>query len=315
MKRLYNILPVITLSLIAILSISCEKVVYTFDNTKPRIISGPAVLSVTDGTSTIYWETDEACHAEVRYGTSTKYDSVYKFDENREYHTVTLLSLCPYTQYHYKVYNWDFADNGPAKSEDSTFTTLHNEYSLLREGWSQYSAGNFSAALSLIYESFNRNPFVPATYAAMGWAQLRLDSLDAARESFATAYSLNPYLNITLAGLAVISMIDNQPQNAINYANKVLSNDPEWVYEYAESINYLRIHLILAEAYYQTQQIEKAQSELDFVWPENGLDPNVPTTWIIGEQEYGSYAEALIAAINYAADNIELGKKVNLELV
>jgi len=303
MSKLYNTLLCFTLFLILTLFFNCEKITYTFDDTDPQISISPTVTSTTDSTATIYWETNEACHIEVKYGISTDYDSVYKGEENRELHTVTLSGLIPYTEYHYKVYNWDFADNGPIKSDDLTFHTIHNEYSFLREGWVQYSGGNYSAALSLFYESFNRNPFIPATYAAMGWAQLRLDSLGAARESFATAYLLNPYLNINLAGLAILSMIDNQPENAINYANQVLSNDPEWIYEYNESISNLTMHLILAEAYYQLQQIEKAQYELDIAWPENGLDPNIPATWVIGEQEYESYAEALIAAIIYTANN------------
>ena len=300
---------------ISTISNSCEKTVYTFDNTDPQIISDPKVLFVTDSTATIFWVTDEACNSKIKYGKTTDYDSVYIEEENRENHTVTLVDLIPYMQYHYKVYNWDFADNGPVKSEDLTFTTLHNEYSLLREGWVQFAEGDYDSAQSLIYKSLSINPYLPDTYAAVGWTQMRLDSIDATEESFQKAYSLNPYLLITLAGFAVINQFGEEPLNAINYANEVLNKDPEWVFEYNPSINYKTMHLILAECYYQTQQLEQAKNEIDFLWPENGLDPNIPATWVINGTVYNSYAAALIAAINYAADNIELGKKVNLELV
>ena len=304
MRNLISIILLITITLL--LSIhSCEKIVYTYDDTDPNITSSPAILSVTDSTCTIYWETDEACHVNIEYGVTTEYDSIYEDDENRQYHEITLTDLTPYTLYNYKIYNWDFAGNGPVVSDDLSFTTLHNEYSYLREDWIEYTNKDYDGAVELIYQSYNLNPDLPETIASIGWFQLRLDSLDAARNSFQDAHLINQYLNITLAGMAVLSMIDNLPEQAIQYGTGIINSDPEWSFEYCNSMSHLQVRIILAEAYIQTQQIEKAQSELDIVWPDNGLDPNNPDTWIISDESYGTYEEALIAAINYIANNME----------
>ena len=65
-----------------VISFRCEKITYTFDNTKPAISRAPEVISVDDTSATIVFETNEACHAEIKYGISTDYDSVFIISEN-----------------------------------------------------------------------------------------------------------------------------------------------------------------------------------------------------------------------------------------
>lgn len=287
----------------------CEKVVYTYDDQQPVIVSGPNILSVTDSTAEIYWETDEACHVKIKYGLSTKYDFSLTDQENRELHRLQLTGLAPYTWYHYRLYNWDFAGNGPAKSIDAVFLTEHNEHSFLREGWRCYALGDYDSARFFFKASLARNTIWPETYAAFGWLQIKVDSLDAANQSFLEAYDLNRYLPITLAGRATLSMIDNQPAEAIAYLTPVLEADANWTYTYNEDISWKRLRLILAEAYFQTDNLSQAQDQLNILWPANGLNPDLPVSWKVGTQSYNSYAEAFIAALNYLIANPEkIGK-------
>ena len=289
---------------VIVISFRCEKITYTFDNTKPAISKAPEVISVDDTSATIVFETNEACHFEIKYGTSADYDSVFIISENREYHQFTIGALIPYMEYHYKIYVWDFADNGPVKSDDYTFHTLHNVISLVREGWNLYAAGDFSGAQVLMYESYRLNPNRAETVASIGWTQIRLDSLHEARGNFARAYSLNPYLPITLTGLALVAQIDQKPDSAIFYCNQVIGSDPFWVLEHNPVISYKNVRLILAECFFQKGQMANAQRELDLVWEENGLDPSIPSTWVVNGNVYTNYETALIAAINYAKDNL-----------
>ncbi len=303
MNRCKNYCLVSVLVILLLLN-HCQKTVYTYDDQSPQITSEPVVLETTDSTATIFWEMNEACHAQIKYGKTTKYDLVYTVTENRQIHTVTLTGLEPYTLYHFKVYNWDFAKNGPVKSDDLTLHTLHNEYSLLREGWRCYTAGQLDSARIFYTEALGRNALLPEIQAAFGWLDLCIGDIDSARKAFAQAYSLNPAEPVTLSGLATLAMIDNNPAQAINYLSQILTVSPTWQYAYYAPLNYKRLRLQLAEAYFQTAQYDKAQQQLDLVWPANGLNPNIPATWKVSGTTYPDYAAALFAAISYCTKNL-----------
>lgn len=283
----------------------CEKIVYTYDDQKPQIATTLAILATTDSTAEIYWETDEACHVKIKYGTTTDYDTFYVDSENREVHHVTLTGLEPHTLYHFRVYFWDFADNGPVKLPDTTFTTQANEYSYLREGWQALREKNYTSARTFFNTAFQLNPYLAEIQAAVGWLNIKIDSLALAREYFTTALNIERDLPITLAGLAILNMIDNQPSEAINDINIILAANSQWVYRYNPDISWKNLRLILAQAYYQTDQLSAAQQELDILWPKNGLNPYLPASWIVNKQIYNTYEEAFIAALNYLSANPE----------
>ena len=285
--------------------IQCEKIVYTYDDQKPQLASNLSILSVTDSTAQLYWETDEACHIQIKYGATTDYDSIYQDDENREIHNVILSGLEPHTLYHFRIYFWDFAGNGPIKLPDTIFTTLANEYSYLREGWQFIREKNYTSAKTSFDAAYQINPYLAEIYAAYGWLNLKIDSLTLARANLATAFDMERQLPITLAGIAILNMIDDQPAEAISNINRILNANDQWVYRYNSDISWKSLRLTLAQAYYQTDQLSAAQRELDILWPENGLNPNLPASWIVNKQTYNTFEEAFIAALNYLIANPE----------
>lgn len=277
----------------------CQKTIYTYDADTPQFISYPVVLEVTDTTATIFWEMDEACHAKIKYGPTTKYGQTYVLSENRQLHTAIITGLEPYTLYHFKVYNWDFAQNGPIKSADLTFHTLHNEHSLVREGWRCYAVGQLDSARYFYDSAYKVNPLSAETWASLGWWWLQSGNLDSARARFSQALYYDPTQPVALAGLATLAMVSNEPAQAISYLSVVLDACPEWQYAYYMPLNHKRLRLQLAEAYFQTAQYFKAQQQLDIVWPTNGLNPDVTSSWKVNGVTYDSYAAALFAAIEY----------------
>ncbi|HPY01418.1 MAG TPA: fibronectin type III domain-containing protein [Candidatus Marinimicrobia bacterium] len=283
----------------------CEKIIYTYDDQKPQITTPLTIWAVTDSSAEIYWETDEACHIKIKYGLTSDYGLEYEDPENCEIHMATLRGLEPHALYHLQVYCWDFADNGPVKSPDTNFTTLANEYSYLREGWQFFREKNYSAAKTAFDSAHQINPFLAEIQAAYGWLQIRTNDLDSARQNLTAAYNLDHYLPITLAGLAVISMIDDAPLAAINYVKAVLSLDQRWEYRYNPEISWKSLLLIRAQAYFQTNQMNLAQADLDSLWPQNGLNPNLPSSWVVNKQSYDTYETAFGAALNYLIANPE----------
>jgi hypothetical protein len=57
------------------------------------------------------------------------------------------------------------------------------------------------------------------------------------------------------------------------------------------------LHLVIAQASAQLARYADAQAELDLLDPANGLDPNDDETWVVDGTTYGTYREALFAAI------------------
>lgn len=283
---------------------SCEKIVYTNDDTDPVFVVQPSAVGISDTSATLYWETDEACHTEIHYGITTDYDSVVIETENRQLHTVTLTDLLPKMTYYCQVKVWDFADNGPVESGQFTFTTLPNEFSYLREAWEAYSAQNYTEAASLIDDALAINAHNPEIIASSGWIYLRTDQTAEARQAIETAYQLSPYMPLALAAKALLAQMDGQPEDVITYCQIILNREPEWEYVLNPSLNIKLVRLLQAEAYVQTNQTTNAQTQLDLAWPDNGLDPNIPDTWVINGETYVDYTLALLAAIHYAISQL-----------
>jgi glucose/arabinose dehydrogenase len=91
------------------------------NDTAPPVISN-VQASVTDGTATITWDTDEPASSVVNYGLDATYGSVVNDAALVISHSVTLSGLAAETQYHFQVVSVDGSGNQAAIA-DTTFTT------------------------------------------------------------------------------------------------------------------------------------------------------------------------------------------------
>ncbi|MDZ7343657.1 MAG: PQQ-dependent sugar dehydrogenase [candidate division KSB1 bacterium] len=93
------------------------------DDQQPPVISNVHVAALTDNSATIVWQTHEPATRQVEFGTTTAYGNwtAYAADLATT-HRVVLSRLRPQATYHFRVWNWDAAQNG-AVSDDFTFTT------------------------------------------------------------------------------------------------------------------------------------------------------------------------------------------------
>lgn len=92
------------------------------DTVPPTITAGPAA-SVGDCSATVTWTTDEAATSSVDYGPTAAYGTQAGTSGLAQGHAVALAPLVPSSAYHYRVASLDAAGNGPATSEDATFST------------------------------------------------------------------------------------------------------------------------------------------------------------------------------------------------
>lgn len=125
---------------------------------------------------------------------------------------------------------------------------------LIKQGWLKFEAGNFtgarsdfSAALSISTNSGDSS----GAFLGLGWAELRQDHGGLAENRLVEYLYLSPGTNDGRAGLAFAYWAQRKFQRAIDTANVVLSSDPSWTFDHDNSINYLDLHLLLAQCYYE----------------------------------------------------------------
>jgi glucose/arabinose dehydrogenase/phosphodiesterase/alkaline phosphatase D-like protein len=103
------------------------RIQWDVNDTAPPVISNVQATNVKATTATIVWQTDEPAKRQVEYGLTTNYGNWTPYETNLlTNHSVTLSQLLPETTYHFRVWNWDAADNS-AVSADFTFTTITND--------------------------------------------------------------------------------------------------------------------------------------------------------------------------------------------
>lgn len=94
------------------------------DLTAPQILEGPVIRSITQGSATVEWTTDEPSSASVAYGKTEALGLVATADELMQRHAIQLTGLESNTVYYIKVASSDGLGNGPTESNVLSFTTL-----------------------------------------------------------------------------------------------------------------------------------------------------------------------------------------------
>lgn len=294
-----------TVVFLLLLLVTCEeKIIYKHEIEPPAFLEAPAVVEVRDTSVVISWKTDEPTKANLYYWFVE--DSVLTKSEAefRENHEFLLGGLEPYTRYYYRVKIVDFEDNGPVESEVDSFRTRHNEFSCARVGWEFLKRSNEDSVRYYVGMGFGFDDSSPDIWALLGWLRLREDSLALARFSFYESLRQDNLFNPALVGLSYLFLVLDDPDSSIVLGEMTFARDTDWKYKYCPELNYKVIRVILAEAYYRRGDLGSAQKQVDFVWKENGLIPDDPTTWKLGQIEFSSYQEALLAVILYLKDEV-----------
>ncbi|MEI8324874.1 MAG: hypothetical protein WCH44_05800, partial [Betaproteobacteria bacterium] len=97
----------------------------TADNTAPVIVSGPTVVSITEQSAAVQWDTDEPADSQILYGLSSA-SALDKSDSRApltKKHSLPLVGLTAATAYSVQIRSQDAAGNASAYSSAVTFST------------------------------------------------------------------------------------------------------------------------------------------------------------------------------------------------
>ncbi len=111
------------------LSFSIEK---PADARAPRILNGPDLTSIDNGSAVIAWKTDEPGSSMLQYGLSDAgwggFDHNKVITDMRTNHSVAISGLAATTRYYFMVGSMDAMGNGPGENENATNPSAVNSF-------------------------------------------------------------------------------------------------------------------------------------------------------------------------------------------
>ncbi len=170
---------------------------------------------------------------------------------------------------------------------------------LTAEAWSLFESADYDGAKAGFEQALGKDANYADAYNGRGWSNGFLDLKDEALADFQSAIAKGLNQPDAHVGLAGLYLGKEEFQNAITQVRAALSANSTYSFSHKPSINYLDLHLILAQAYYGLGggYLDSAQVEVDYLNPANNLDPADPNTWTVSGQTYATYPEALLKEI------------------
>ncbi|HMV27104.1 MAG TPA: hypothetical protein PLH27_06140 [bacterium] len=146
----------------------------------------------------------------------------------------------------------------------------------LNDPWEAFAEGRYQDAHSLFLDLIETKP--SEAYAGLGWTTLKMnaDSLNAANRYF--SLSSNDSLVYAFAGWALASWASENYMDCIKYGDFVLRKNPEFVFDYLQTLTQKQIALAQAYSYFHLQNLSACISKIRIIEPSytpvNNLDRN-----------------------------------------
>jgi len=248
----------------------------------------------------ISWETSLPAAGKVDYGLIVdNLDSTVVDTEERQHHEIQLTGLEGERTYYFRVTSYSSWDIETITSEVDSFQTPADAGSLVRHGWEFFQAEAYDSARARFQEALQRRGEYPPAYIGLGWIALRMDSLDVAQFWFDSGLFRDDNLIDGHAGRAVVFFIQRNYSGSLQDVDAVLQADSNYIFQGDTSFTAADLHLLAAQDDYALGQYDAALDHCTVLFPDNGLDPAVPTTWQVNGTTYSTFPEAVLALIRY----------------
>ncbi|MBN2600589.1 MAG: hypothetical protein JXR87_01205 [Candidatus Marinimicrobia bacterium] len=177
--------------------------------------------------------------------------------------------------------------------------TVPNAESIIPIAWDFFESGEYQTAYVKFDAAIEADSRNSDAYHGRAWSSLLLsDVSDAIRDFNAAVYYGNSSLD-PIAGLAIAYQANQQFSSAISKSQTVLSSNSNYYFEHKPLINFRDLHLILAMAYFHTGNLTQSYNQIIILESEISIAQNDSSTWKYNDQSYQSYAETLMAIIDY----------------
>jgi tetratricopeptide (TPR) repeat protein len=162
----------------------------------------------------------------------------------------------------------------------------------LNDGWKNFEAGNYSAAIESFAAAKNRDASYADAYNGLGWSYSRVMDFTNAESNFiiyATLSQDDPLkLNDVDAGLATMFGAAGNDSKAVEYCEKVIAADPDYSFSHDSRVNVSSLRTLIARSYYNQKNY---LATLEYI--QNNLDANF-FSGLVGD---GTLQETLDAVV------------------
>jgi tetratricopeptide (TPR) repeat protein len=164
-----------------------------------------------------------------------------------------------------------------ACGEDENGGTKVTAEELTDQGWMKFQAGDFNGAAADFNAAIGLDAEYTRAYLGLGWAELRRSRAGFAEDAFITYLAKSSAQgNDALAGLAFACDAESKPEEAIAYAEDLLTADPQWSFGQDSNVDYLDVALVLADNYYLTADYEQSLAIVQQYFDAT-FNPNIDT--------------------------------------
>ena len=152
-------------------------------------------------------------------------------------------------------------------SDDSFLNNEPESYDgFMANGWENFSSGEYDEAEAAFQSAAERDATQPEVYLGLGWTQLRLMDVGNAESNFQKVISFafldennsSQLTNDANAGLTFIALVNGNYDNILDFGNKVIDNNSNYIFDKDNSINAASVLITMAEAHYYLNQISDA---------------------------------------------------------
>ena len=136
----------------------------------------------------------------------------------------------------------------------------------IQEGWKAFQSGDYVAAVDNFTAAKNRDALDSTAYLGLGWSNARLLDFEKSISNFQLMLSFvkgNSMRTDAYAGLAMTYSAQHNDSLAIDAARQALQILSDYQFLYDNKITAAKLHVVIAQNYYNSQNYLKALAEID----------------------------------------------------
>ena len=168
-------------------------------------------------------------------------------------------------------------------------------------GWESFTLGDYVMAVSQFEDALALQADLHSARLGLGWSRAYSGDHAIAAQEFDALIAAGAHTTDAYAGKAA-ALLFTDPATARTSAEDALAASGDYIFSHRESFNATSLHVMIAQASFALQEYSAAQAKVDELETTHGLtptglDPDDPLTWIVGEETFPTYVEALAVVI------------------
>ncbi len=176
------------------------------------------------------------------------------------------------------------------------------------DGWAKFTTGDYAEAYTDFNQAISKDTTYADGYLGLGWSGLYLNTISWVRSKFYTGKSNttdSAMIGDFHAGLAFVHLESGLYSQCIAAVDSCMALDVTYSFSRRTSTNYVDLTVAKAKAYFLLggdSNLKTAAELVHAIIPEINLRPDVSSTWRVMGQQYNTFTEALVRALEDAAE-------------